>query len=142
MSEKIKIKYLTDIDKISQAHDGEWFDLRCARDTYLIKGQFALIPLGISVELPDGYEAHVVPRSSTFKNYHIIQTNSFGVIDNGYRGEWMMPVYAVEDTEIMKHDRICQFRVMPVQPSFEVVEVDNLSETERGDGGFGSTGKN
>lgn len=93
--------------------------------------------------LPDGYEAHIVPRSSTFKNWKIIQTNSVGIIDNSYSGEndqWMMPVYAVEDTKIKKNDRICQFRILEKMPVLEIQEVEHLNDVSRG--GFGSTGKN
>ncbi len=93
--------------------------------------------------LPDGYEAHIVPRSSTFKNWKIIQTNSVGIIDNSYSGEndqWMMPVYAVEDTKIKKNDRICQFRILEKMPALEIQEAEHLNDVSRG--GFGSTGKN
>uniref|UniRef100_UPI0035A08A78 dUTP diphosphatase n=1 Tax=Prevotella heparinolytica TaxID=28113 RepID=UPI0035A08A78 len=96
----------------------------------------------IGMELPKGYEAHVVPRSSTFKNFGIIQTNSMGVIDESYCGdhdEWKFPVYALRDTSIRINDRICQFRIMEHQPAFDFVEVNSLSEKDRG--GFGSTGK-
>lgn len=137
----IKIKYLTDIDKISAAHDGEWVDLRCAEDTYLSKGEFKLIPLGIKTQLPVGYEAVVVPRSSTFKRYRVLQANHFGVIDEAYRGQWMFPAYATEQTFIPKNDRICQFRIQKTQGNIAFEETDELNETERGDGGFGSSGE-
>ena len=140
----IKIKYFSDkIEKLRYI-DGksDWIDLRCAEEIYLKKGEFKLIPLGIGMKLPKGYEAHVVPRSSTFKNFGIIQTNHMGVIDYTYSGDndqWFMPVYAVRDTEIHVNDRVCQFRVMENQPAIEFDEVDHLDETDRG--GFGSTGK-
>lgn len=137
----IKIKYLTDIDKIGAAHEGEWIDLRCAEDTYLSKGEFKLVPLGIKMQLPEGYEAVVVPRSSTFKRYHILQANHFGVIDNQYRGQWMFPAYAVDQIFIPKNDRICQFRIQKTQSKIAFEEVNELDETERGEGGFGSTGE-
>ena len=137
----IKIKYLTDIDKIDAAHEGEWIDLRCAEDTYFSKGEAKLIPLGVKMQLPVGYEAVVVPRSSTFKRYHILQSNHLGVIDNQYRGQWMFPAYAVDQTFVPKNDRICQFRIQKTQGKIAFEEVDELDETDRGDGGFGSTGE-
>ena len=137
----IKIKYLTDIDKISAAHEGEWVDLRCAEDTYLSKGELKLVPLGIKTQLPSGYEAIVAPRSSTFKRYRILQANSIGVIDETYRGQWMFPAYATEQTFIPKNDRICQFRIQKTQGNITFEETDELNETERGDGGFGSSGE-
>lgn len=140
----LKIKYFDkNIEKLKKTEKGDWIDLRSAIDISLKKGDFALIPLGVGMVLPDGYEAHVVPRSSTFKNWKIIQTNSVGIIDNSYSGEndqWMMPVYAVEDTKIKKNDRICQFRILEKMPVLEIQEVEHLNDVSRG--GFGSTGKN
>lgn len=143
MEKIIKIKYHTDkIDKLTYI-DGksDWIDLRAAEDLVLKQGEFKLIPLGISMKLPEGYEAHVVPRSSTFKNFGIIQTNSMGVIDETYCGtndQWFMPVLAMRDTEIHVNDRICQFRIMEHQPKVVFEEADVLESTDRG--GFGSTG--
>ena len=143
--EKIKIKYHTDeIEKLRYI-DGksDFIDLRAAEDVELKAGDFSLISLGVSMELPKGYEAHIVPRSSTFKTWGIIQTNSMGVIDESYCGDndiWKMPVYATRDTIIHKNDRICQSRIMEHQPSIEFEEVEHLEGEERG--GFGSTGKN
>ena len=114
--EKITIKYFTDkIDKLRYI-DGksDWIDLRAAQDVELKAGEFKLIPLGVAMQLPKGYEAHVVPRSSTFKNYGILQVNSMGVIDETYSGDkdqWFMPVYATRDTVIKTNERICQFRI-------------------------------
>lgn len=143
--QKIDIKYLT--DKISKLCyiDGksDWIDLRAAETIEMKKGEFKLIPLGIAMKLPSGYEAHIVPRSSTFKNYHIIQTNHCGIVDETYCGntdQWMFPAYAVEDTVIHENDRICQFRIMEHQPRIEFNEVDDLMSPGRG--GFGSTGVN
>lgn len=140
----LRIKYFDkNIEKLKKTEKGDWIDLRSAIDISLKKGDFALIPLGVGMVLPDGYEAHIVPRSSTFKNWKIIQTNSVGIIDNSYSGEndqWMMPVYAVEDTEIKKNDRICQFRILEKMPALEIQEVEHLNDVSRG--GFGSTGKN
>lgn len=141
---KIKIKYFSDkIEKLTYI-DGksDWIDLRAADDIILKKGEFKLIPLGVAMELPRGYEAHVVPRSSTFKNFGIIQTNHQGVIDCSYCGDndqWFMPVLAVRDTEIHVNDRICQFRIMENQPKIDFEEVVSLDGNDRG--GFGSTGK-
>ena len=119
----------------------DWIDLRSAKTLYIPKDTFSMIPLGVGIKLPAGFEAHVVPRSSLFKNYKLIQTNSFGVIDNTYCGdndEWMMPVYAMEETIVNFNDRICQFRIMENQPQLEFRTVEHLDGNDRG--GFGSTG--
>lgn len=140
----IKIKYFTkEIEKLRYI-DGksDWIDLRAAKNITLKAGEFALIPLGIAMELPKGYEAHVVPRSSTFKNFGIIQTNSMGVIDESYCGDndqWFFPALAIRDTEIHVNDRICQFRIMAHQPGFSFEETKTLGHEDRG--GHGSTGK-
>lgn len=142
---KIRIKYFTDkiekLDYIDKKSD--WIDLRAATDVQIKKGDFALIPLGVAMELPKGYEAHVVPRSSTFKNFGIISTNHMGVIDESYCGDsdqWFFPAYALRDTEIHTGDRICQFRIMEHQPAFAFEEVESMMNEDRG--GHGSTGKN
>ena len=144
MALKIKIKYFdNEIDKISKITQGDWIDLRSAANITLRAGEFALIPLGIGMILPSGYEAHIVPRSSTFKHWGILQANSIGIIDNSYSGEndqWMLPVYATRDIEISKNDRICQFRIMEQMPEVVIQEVEHLNDKSRG--GFGSTGKN
>ncbi|MBR6328304.1 MAG: dUTP diphosphatase [Lachnospiraceae bacterium] len=142
---KIKIKYFTEGLEPLRYIDGksDWIDLRSAEDITMKAGEFRLIPLGIGMALPKGYEAHVVPRSSTFKNFGIIQTNHCGVIDESYCGDndqWFFPAYAMRDTEIKKNDRICQFRIMEHQPAFEFEEVEALGDVDRG--GHGSTGKN
>ena len=137
----IKIKYFTDIEKIKPIEKGDWIDLRAAETVELKKGEFKLIPLGIGMELPEGYEAHVVPRSSTYKNFKIIETNSMGIIDNSYCGDndqWFFPAYALEDTIINKNDRICQFRIIEKQPKIQFEEVNELKNPDRG--GHGSTG--
>ena len=139
-----RIKYFTnDIERLAYI-DGksDWIDLRAAKEVSLKAGEFCLIPLGIALELPAGFEAHVVPRSSTFKNFGIIQTNSMGVIDETYCGDndqWHMPVLAMRDTVIHVNDRICQFRIMEHQPALMFEEVEELGNRDRG--GFGSTGK-
>ena len=140
----IKIKYFTDkIDKLEYI-DGksDWIDLRAAADVELKAFEFKLIPLGIAMELPKGYEAHIVPRSSTFKNFGIIQTNHMGIVDSSYCGDndqWFMAAYALRDTKISLNERICQFRIMENQPKLIFEEVPNLNPENRG--GFGSTGK-
>ena len=140
----IKIKYFTDkIDKLDYI-DGksDWIDLRASEDIEMKKGEFALIPLGVAMELPNGFEAHVAPRSSTFKNFGIIMTNSMGIIDGSYCGDndmWRMPALAMRDTQIHVNDRICQFRIMRNQPEIMFREVKELEGKDRG--GFGSTGK-
>lgn len=140
----IKIKYHNkELVKIEKNAIGDWIDLRAAETTNLKQGEFKLIPLGVSMELPEGYEANVVPRSSTFKNFGVIQTNSFGVIDSSYCGDddqWFMPVYAIRDTVIHFNDRICQFRLNKSMGPVKFVEVNSLNNENRG--GHGSTGVN
>lgn len=141
---ELKIKYFTDeIEKIKKIDNGDWIDLRSAEDVELKAGEFKLIPLGIGMILPKGYEAHIVPRSSTYKNFGIIQTNHQAVIDESYCGDgdqWFYPAYALRDAVIHKNDRICQFRIVEKMPSLNIVEVDHLMEKDRG--GCGSTGTN
>lgn len=138
----IHVKYFSDkINKIEKIEQGDWIDLRAAETITLAKGDFALVPLGVGMKLPANFEAHLAPRSSTFKKYKVIQTNGIGVIDNSYSGEndqWMMPVLAIEDTVIPENERICQFRIVERQPNVSIVEVDHLDDQSRG--GFGSTG--
>jgi dUTP pyrophosphatase len=138
----IKIKYHTDILPIEEFENGDWIDLRAAEDVSMKFGEYRLISLGVSMRLPDGYEAHIVPRSSTYKNWGVIQGNHMGVIDNSYSGNndiWMFPAIALQDTEIHKNDRICQFRIMEKQPKLNRVVVDHLDGPDRG--GFGSSGR-
>lgn len=156
---KIKIKYHANIEPIEKITIGDWIDLRAAEDVFIPINEFKLISLGVSMKLPDGYEAHIVPRSSTFKTWGIIQTNHMGVIDNSYSGTndvWKFPAYCLEDrnintifnsygeeidvygTWVNKGDRICQFRIVRKQPQIEFEIVDKLDDEDRG--GFGSTG--
>ena len=141
--EKLKIRYISkEIEKLRYI-DGvsDWIDLRCAEEVELKQGEWRLIRLGIAVELPRGYEAHIVPRSSTFRNFGIIQTNHMGVVDHSYCGdedEWKYPVLAMRDTVIHVNDRICQFRIMKNQPKLVFEEVEHLGGESRG--GFGTTG--
>ncbi len=142
--ETIKIKYFTDkIEKLTYI-DGksDWIDLRAAEDMDFKAGEWKLIPLGVAMQLPEGYEAHIVPRSSTYKNFGIIQTNHQGVVDCSYCGDndqWFMPALAMRDTHISVNDRVCQFRIMENQPKIVFDEVEALTGKDRG--GFGSTGK-
>lgn len=138
----IKIKYHNkNVEKIEKIEKGDWIDLRAAETVTLEAGDFKIISLGVSMKLPDGYEAYVVPRSSTYKKWGIIQTNSIGIIDNSYSGDndiWGMPVVALQDTTINEGDRICQFRIMKKMDEVEFEEVEKLDGSDRG--GFGSTG--
>ncbi len=142
--ETIKIKYFSDeIEKLCYV-DGksDWIDLRAAKEVEMKKGDWVLIPLGVAMELPKGYEAHIVPRSSTYKNFGIIQANHMGVVDESYCGDqdqWHFSALAMRDTVIHVNDRICQFRIMEHQPQILFDEVENLGNSNRG--GFGSTGK-
>jgi dUTP pyrophosphatase len=143
MSEQtIRIQYLDETIPRLEYIGGksDWIDLRAAETVMLQKGEFRLIHLGVAMKLPEGFEAHIAPRSSTFKNWKILQTNSVGVIDSSYCGKddwWKLPVYATEDVTIEKGSRIAQFRIVENQPKINFVE-EALGEKNRG--GFGSTG--
>jgi len=140
----IKIKYHSkEIDKITNIEGkSDWFDLRSAENISLKAGEFKLISLGVSMELPEGYEAYIIPRSSTYKTFGIIQTNHLGLIDEIYKGNndiWKYPALAMRNTEIKINERICQFRIQKKMPSVTFEEVDDLENENRG--GFGSTGR-
>ena len=141
----IKIKYFDEsIEKLKYI-DGksDMIDLRAAEDVDMKAGEYKLIPLGVAMELPSGFEAHIYPRSSTYKNFGLTQANSVGIIDSSYCGDndqWMYPAVASRDVIIHKNDRICQFRIVRNQPEINFCEVKKLDGKERG--GFGSTGKN
>lgn len=144
MSEKkIRIKYHSkEIEKLTYiAGNSDWIDLRVAENVTMKKGEFRLISMGISVQLPEGYEMLVAPRSSTFKNFGLIQTNSLGVVDESYCGDndiIRMPVYATRDTELHVNDRIGQFRILEHQPHIVFEETEHLNNADRG--GFGTSG--
>lgn len=140
--EKIIIQYKDDTIERLRYIDGksDWIDLRASEDVIIKQGEASFIPFGVAMKLPQGYEAHIVPRSSTFRNFGIIQTNHMGVIDETYCGPndwWKLPVYAMRDTVIHKNDRIAQFRIMKHQPTIEFIEAELKGEDR---GGFGSTG--
>ena len=166
---KIKIKYFEGAKELEKISKGDWIDLYANKDMFIAEGERAMIPLGVAMELPEGYEAHVVPRSSTFKTWGLIQTNHMGVIDHSYCGnndQWHMPVYCLEGKDIKKDkfytyddylkedvllsttetkgtyihkgDKICQFRIMEIQPEIEFEKVEVLENEDRN--GFGSTG--
>ena len=140
--EIIKIKYLKDIQKIERFNVGDWIDLRAAEDVTMKAGEYRMIPLGVAMELPKGYEALVAPRSSTFRKYGILLANSVGIIDEAYKGdndEWNFLAYAVRNTKIRKNERICQFRIIQHQPLIHLQEVECLGNADRG--GIGSTGR-
>ena len=138
----VYIKYFEpDLVPLEKLAKGDWIDLRAAEDVELKAGEFRYLRLGVGMILPEGYEAHIAPRSSTFRNFGILVANSVGVVDNSYCGEadeWRTPVYAVRDTVIHKNDRVVQFRIMEKQPEISFVTVDRLREESRG--GLGSTG--
>lgn len=139
---QIEVKYHNDqLIPLQEIPNGDWIDLRSAERVVMLAGEHKLISLGISMKLPDGFEAHIVPRSSTFKNFGIIQANHMGVVDNSYCGNndiWRFSAIAMRDTLINLNDRICQFRIMKKQPSLSFVSVDQLYGQDRG--GFGSSG--
>lgn len=138
----LKVKYFDkEIPKLEKFETGDWVDLRAAETIEMKQGDFKLIPLGVGMKLPKGYEANIVPRSSTFKNFGIIQTNHYSVIDQSYSGnedQWFYPALAIRDTVIQKGDRICQFRINKKMPKVEFVTVEKLDGINRG--GLGSTG--
>lgn len=141
---EIKVKYFVeDLDPLCYVDEkSDWIDLHAAETVTMRAGEYRLIPLGVAIALPEGYEAHITPRSSTFKNYGILQTNSMGVVDCSYCGDgdqWFMPAYATRDVTIEKNARICQFRIMENQPRLTFTRVEKLEGPDRG--GFGSTGK-
>ena len=141
--ETIRIKYFSDaVPPLCQV-DGksDWIDLYAAETITLRAGESALIPLGVAMALPEGWEAHLAPRSSTFKTYGLLQSNGVGVVDWSYRGDedqWKMPVYATRDVTVEAGSRICQFRIMRNQPRLHFTRVEHLEGPDRG--GFGSTG--
>ena len=140
--EIIRIKYLRDIKKIERFNVGDWIDLRAAEDVTMKAGEYRMIPLGVAMELPEGYEALVAPRSSTFSKYGVILANSIGIIDEAYKGdndEWNFLAYAICDTKIRKNERICQFRIVQHQPLIHLEEVKTLGNADRN--GIGSTGR-
>ena len=140
--EEIKVKYLNDnVERIKPICNGDWIDLRAATSMHLFKDEYALIPLGVAMQLPKGYEAIIAPRSSSFKKWGFLQTNSIGVIDESYNGDgdqWLLSVYATRDADIELNDRVCQFRIIKHQPKIQFTEVETLGNKDRG--GFGSTG--
>lgn len=140
---QVKIKYIRDVEKVAPFKFGDWIDLRAGEDVKMKKGDYKVIKLGVAMELPEGYEAIVAPRSSTFKHFGIILVNGLGVIDNSYCGdedEWGFLALAMRDTVIHKNDRICQFRILKNQPIISFQTVDELGNVNRG--GVGSTGVN
>ena len=140
---EIRIKYLRGVPRLTQIDNGDWVDLYTGEDTHIEHGEYKLIPLGVAMQLPHGYEAIVAPRSSTFKRYGLIQTNGLGIIDESYKGdndEWHFPAYNLgEAVDIPKGTRICQFRIIIHQPALALNEYETLGNTDRG--GFGSTGE-
>ena len=142
MEKEIKIKYFNDVQEIEALEVGDWIDLRSAESVDIKAGEYKLIRLGVAMELPEGYEALVAPRSSTFKNYGILLANSLGIIDESYKGdndEWKFLAYATRDTHVEKNERICQFRIIEHQPKIKLTKVESLGNADRG--GIGSTGK-
>lgn len=137
---KIKIKYWPNSPRLEQTEKGDWIDLFVYEDVTLKKGERAYIPQGVAMKLPEGYEAILASRSSTFKRWGVLQTNAIGIVDNSFAGDldqWMYPAYATRDVTIPKGTRICQFRIQKIQPKIEFEEVKSLGESR---GGLGSTG--
>lgn len=137
----IPIHYLPGSPELEMTENGDWCDLYCYEDVTLYQGERAYISQGVSMALPQGYEAIMVPRSSTFKRWGLLQTNGIGVIDNSFRGTddiWVFPAYATRDVTIPKGTRICQFRIQEKQPSLQFEPMQSLGNANRG--GLGSTG--
>lgn len=157
---KIRVKYFDGATKMEKIAKGNWIDVYSNKDIFVPVGERVMIPLGFALELPQGWEGHLAPRSSTFKTWGIIQTNHVGIVDDTYIGDndqWHMPVYCLtkdckvnekevptvdgkEGVWIKKGDKVGQFRIMEVMPDFTFEEVDSFGNADRG--GFGSTGKN
>ena len=147
---KIRIKYFEGATKLKKITKGNWIDVYARKDVFVPLAERAMIPLGFALELPKGWEGHLAPRSSTFKTWGLIQTNSVGVVDDTYIGdndEWNMPVYClkghdskdgVAGTLVKCGDKIGQFRIMEVMPELEFEEVESFGNVDRG--GFGTTG--
>ena len=141
ISMRIEVLYHGDIERISIRDDSDWLDLRAAERVEFKAGEHKLISLGVSMRLPFGYEAQIVPRSSTFKHWGLLQTNSPGIIDESYAGEediWFFSAYATRDAVVEKNDRICQFRLVEKMPRPKLCEVEHLPGLSRG--GYGSSG--
>lgn len=150
----IRIKYFDGAVRLKKIAKGNWIDVYANKDIFIKHNERAMIPLGFALELPKGWEAHLAPRSSTFKSWGIIQTNGVGVVDDTYIGDndqWHMPVYCLvpkdvqvvegkeeKGTFIKKGDKIGQFRIMEVMPQIEFEEVESFGNCDRG--GFGTTG--
>jgi dUTP pyrophosphatase len=143
MNHQINIKYFSpNSPRLKKIEKGDWIDLYAASTIELKQFESKLIPLGIAMELPEGYEAHISPRGSTFKNFGVIQTNSVGVVDESFKGDgdqWFFPALAMRDTIINTGDRICQFRIMGKMRNIDFTEVNCLENPDRGS--HGSTGK-
>lgn len=138
---KIKFKDPKVYEEFNHIEVGDWIDLRTNDVVTIKKGEFKMIDLGVAMELPAGYEAWVVPRSSTFKNFGLLQVNSIAVIDNSFCGNddiLRFLALATRDVTIPKGTRICQFRIMENQPQINFKVVDKLNNENRG--GIGSTG--
>lgn len=140
----MKVKYKEGVKPIVRAYDGEWFDLRAAKDYSLVKGDLLKIDLGVAIELPEGYEAIIRPRSSTAFEYGMLMACS-GVIDHMYCGDedwWNFGAYVIRSGQIKKNDRICQFRIQKQQPSVAELNIETVEHLgNRNRGGFGSTGR-
>lgn len=137
----ILIRYLEGSPRLEQIDKGDWIDLYTYEDITLQEGERKYISLGVAMQLPEGYEAIMAPRSSTFKRWGILQTNSIGVIDSTYCGNddiWMFPAYATRPVTIPAGTRICQFRIQPTQGKLHLIKTDKLDSKNRG--GLGSTG--
>lgn len=139
---EIKIKYFhPDLKRVEKLSIGDWIDLRAAETIELKKGEFYLIPLGVAMELPEGYEAWLTGRSSLCKKFGVFHCDDMGIIDCAYKGDndqWFLPVLAARDARIEFNDRICQFRIAKSMPKVKITEVETLGNPDRG--GIGSTG--
>lgn len=143
---ELKIKYHDDkygeLPRLKRTDKGDWIDLYAAETVEMSKGDFRLISLGVSMQFPKGYEAHMATRSSTYKTWGILLANSHSIIDESYNGDndiWLFPALAMRDTVVHKGDRIAQFRLVEKMPQLDITEVDVLGNPDRG--GLGSTGR-
>ena len=155
----LRIKYFDGATELEKITKGNWIDVYANKDVFIPLYGYAMIPLGFALELPKGWEGHLAPRSSTFKTWGIMQTNSVGIVDDTYIGDndqWHFPAQCtmakttekvniegnkvtVMGTWIRRGDKIGQFRIMESMPEIDFIKVDSLNNEDRG--GFCTTGK-
>lgn len=142
-TEIIPIKYKGDSTgmKLRKLPQGDCIDLYTHNSVSYKKGDTVVVDFGVAMVLPNGYEAHIYPRSSTFEKYGLLLTNSVGIIDNAYHGDedwWCGKFYATRDGEVLQGDRVAQFRLVKSMQPVMFDEQHQLGLDSRG--GYGTTG--